>query len=60
VCLACIALIEEINWQTGITDPKKKIQIGNFQLDAKGNMKAREVKCNPFIEPSSFEVFVEQ
>jgi hypothetical protein len=42
-CGACIALIEEINWQTGIVSPKKKMQIGSFQLDAKGNMHVREV-----------------
>ena len=41
--VACIALVEEINWQTGITDPKKKIQIGSFQLDARGNINAHEV-----------------
>lgn len=40
---ACIALVEELNWLTGITSPKKKIQVGSFHLDSKGNSGAREV-----------------
>lgn len=36
-------MVDELNWLTGITSPKKKIQIGSFHLDAKGNSGAREV-----------------
>jgi len=43
LCAACIALVEELNWLTGITNPKLKIQVGSFHLDAKGNSGAKEV-----------------
>ncbi len=40
---ACLALVEDMNWEIAATDPKQKIQIGSFRIDPQGRQDLREV-----------------
>lgn len=42
-CGACLALIDEVTWDISQVDPKKKIQIGSFRIDSKGNQALQEI-----------------
>ncbi|XP_076465798.1 protein canopy homolog 2-like [Babylonia areolata] len=43
-CSVCRALVDEINVRVSAADPKKKIQVGSYRVDPKGNQKLAEVK----------------
>lgn len=36
-CAVCRALVDEVNYSISKVDPKKKIQVGSFRVDSKGN-----------------------
>lgn len=42
-CGACLAIVEEINQAIARVDPKKRIQVGSFRVDANGNQDLKEV-----------------
>ncbi|KAL8570798.1 hypothetical protein ACOMHN_006948 [Nucella lapillus] len=43
-CSVCRALVDEINVRISEADPKKKIQVGSYRVDSKGNQKLAQVK----------------
>jgi hypothetical protein len=42
-CGACIALVDEMNWQIGQVDTKSTLQVGSFRVDSRGNQGLREI-----------------
>ena len=41
--IACIGLLDEMDWEIKKVDPKKTIQVGSFRVDPQGNQKLYEV-----------------
>ncbi|XP_062519900.1 protein canopy homolog 2-like [Corticium candelabrum] len=39
LCAACLAVVDEIEWEIEQVDPKKKIQVGSFRVDPDGHQK---------------------
>jgi len=44
---ACIAMVDEMNWDIDHVDKKSTIQVGSFRVDPKGNQGLREVSNSP-------------
>jgi len=42
-CGACIAMVDEMNWDIDHVDKKSTIQVGSFRVDPKGNQGLREI-----------------
>ncbi len=43
---ACLAVVEEMEYEIGKIDPRKTIQVGSFRVDSRGNQDLREVILN--------------
>lgn len=42
-CAVCRAMVDEVNYAISKVDPKKKVQVGSFRVDSKGNQDTYQV-----------------